>query len=184
MYTVYQFVNKNNGRKYYGITKNLRTRLASHKYAALRGYKSPFYCAVRKHGWDNFEVVVLHEGLSPEDAGKIEIDLIAGDTNCYNLHLGGKIGFDASTLPEDRKENWLANMRKARQGRKPALGMRHTEENKKLFAESSRKYWDNQETYNWDEIKHLSFREASKQFGISKTHYHRLRKRNGISDSV
>lgn len=182
MYVVYAIINKQSGRKYYGITKNFKRRMASHKYAALSGsYKSPIYDSIRSYGWDGFDKVILHEGLSPEQAGKIEIDLIANDDKCYNLHLGGKIGFDARLLPEERVANWKAAMKKARQGRTPAKGMKHSEENKKVFADVSRKYWDSQETYDPVQVCSVPFREASKLYGVSKTHYHRLRKRLSLS---
>jgi group I intron endonuclease len=181
---VYQFVNRVSGRKYYGITKNIHTRTSAHKSAAKRGAKSPFYCSVRKYGWECFELSILHSNLPQEDASKLEIALIATDDRCYNLHLGGKIGFDIRLLPEERLRSLKEKLRAGRKDRKPALGMKHTELNRKLFADVSRKYWDSQETYTWEDIKNLSFQKASKQFGISKTHYYRLRKRHGTNDSM
>ena len=182
---VYQIVNTVSGRKYYGITKNVRARMASHRWAALRGgYKSPLYDAIRSYGWDAFEVQTLHENLSEEEACKCEIELIASDSNCYNLHLGGHVGFDIRTLPEERQSEWKAKLSTKRRGKKPALGMKHTEENKQLFKQVSREYWDTQDTYEWKEIGKLSFKEAHTKYGISKTHYYRLRKRDKISDLV
>lgn len=57
--------------------------------------------------------------------------------------------------------------------------MKHTEENRLLFSKVSKEYWDSQETYNWEEIKKYSHKEAKKIFGISTTHYYRLKKQNG-----
>ena len=182
MYVVYVIKNKQSGRKYYGITKRFVARMSAHKHAAL-SKKSPLYNAIRSYGWDNFECVVLHEGLTAEQAGQIEIDLIAEDETCYNLHLGGKIGFDIRLLPEKRVNKWKSALKQARQGRTPSKGMKHSEDNKKFFADVSRKYWDSQTTYDSAQVCAVPFREASKLYGVSKTHYHRLRKRLGSNDS-
>jgi predicted DNA-binding protein (UPF0251 family) len=55
--------------------------------------------------------------------------------------------------------------------------MTHSEENKRLFSEVSKAYWDTQQTYKIDDVCTLSFRQAHEQYGISKTHYYRLLKR-------
>ena len=80
---------------------------------------------------------------------------------------------------------WKTKIREARKGRTPALGMKHTEENKKLFKQVSLDYWSTQNTYdkNAKEILQLSHKEAKEQFGISTTHYYRLKKRFATNDS-
>jgi len=93
----------------------------------------------------------------------------------YNVHKGGEIG---NFLPEgERKEAWRTKLKLARVGRKPALGMKHSEENKKLFSKVSNEYWDSQEKYNSEKVLSVGFSESNKLYGISKTHYYRLRKR-------
>ena len=79
------------------------------------------------------------------------------------------------------KKRWIDNLKRGRVGKKPALGMRHTRENRQLFSRVSREYWDNQDTYidNAEDILKLSHREAKKVFGISTTHYYRLKKMVG-----
>lgn len=185
MWNVYQIVNRVSGRKYYGIAKNTRLRWNAHKHSALTARKkSPLYDSIRSYGLDQFEMEVLHTGLSPEEAGHIEIGLIAADTTCYNLHLGGKIGFDIRLLSEDRQKQWKAKLSEKRAGRTPALGMTHTDENKKLFSQVAREYWESRKTYTWEDMKELSFIEAHTKFGISKTHYYRLRKRDKSNDLI
>lgn len=88
----------------------------------------------------------------------------------YNILDGG-----TSYFPIKDKEEWLRKMKVGRIGKTPALGMKHTEENKKLFSKVSREYWDSQYTYDRSEIIKLSFKEAKLKFGISKTHYYRIR---------
>lgn len=185
MWNVYQIVNSVNGKKYYGITNNLQRRLANHKHAALTADKrSPLYCSIRKHGWDKFSMELLQGGLTAEEAGVLEMKLISQDANCYNLHLGGHIGFDIRMLPEDRISQWKERLSAGREGKKPALGMKHTEENKQLFQQVSRKYWDTQKTYDLDAVKELSFKQAKLKYGISKTHYYRLRRRDKSNDLI
>lgn len=85
-------------------------------------------------------------------------------------------------LPDSKQAEWKSKLSEKRKGRKPALGMQHTDENRALFQKLSREYWSTQHTYCWDDIKDLSFREANEKYGISKTHYYRLRKRSKTND--
>lgn len=183
---VYKSTNVKSGHNYYGITNNLYNRKAAHKSRAKKYFKTkqktPFYCAINKYGWNNFVWEVIFDGTS-EEAASLEIKLISEDKNCYNLHEGGTIGFSMRKKSKEDYEEWKSKLIKARQGRKPALGMSHSNENKKLFSDISRKWWDSQETYSWKDIKDLTFKEANLQFGISKTHYYRLKKRLGNNES-
>jgi len=169
---LYQAQNKINGKKYYGITVNLPRRKAVHKYCALSGMKSKFYTAIRKHGWENFEWTILEEGTDSNIAQR-EIELIANDPNCYNLHPGGKQGFNVMT--SDRAEEWVAKLRKARKGRKPFAGKNHSGITKKLCGEYGKLRWDIYGRYP-SEVLDYCFKEANQKFGISKTHYYRLKK--------
>ena len=54
---------------------------------------------------------------------------------------------------------------------------------KQICTESSKKYWDSVETYDWNNIKNYSHKEAKEKFGISTTHYYRLRKQFGNNES-
>jgi hypothetical protein len=101
----------------------------------------------------------------------VETGLISNNDNTYNLAPGGLNSFVVTD-----KESWIGKLKKARIGGTPALGMSHTEENKKLFSKVSKEWWSSQETYNPECVLKLSFKEAHKEFGISKTHYYRLRR--------
>lgn len=173
---LYQIVNKVSGNKYYGIAVNTRKRMYVHKHCWKNGTKSPLYDAMRKYGWDSFELEVLEEGAPDYIAAK-EIELIASDPNCYNLHLGGHIGFSMTRHGKTDEEValWRARLRNGRKGKTPALGMRHTEETKKLCAEYGKLRWDIHGRYP-AEVLSYSFAEANRRYGISKTHYYRLRK--------
>jgi hypothetical protein len=73
------------------------------------------------------------------------------------------------------------DLKEKRKGRKPALGMKHTEDNKKKFGEFGKMRWDIYGRYP-DDVINYSFNEAKEKYGISKTHYYRLRKLGGSNE--
>ena len=171
---LYQATNTQTGNKYYGITKSFKSRISSHKCHVLKGTKTKFYDAVRSYGWDSFVWEVLEEGESAVICQK-EIDLIKSDSSCYNLHPGGKLGFSIMTLSDERITAWKSKIRAKRKGKQPALGMHHTDATKKLCGEYGKLRWDIHGRYP-TEVLDYGFTESNKRFGISKTHYYRLRK--------
>lgn len=92
MFTVYCHINKINGKKYVGITKqNPETR-----WHSGNGYNNNeyFWRAIKKYGWENFDHKILYENLTKEEAEKIEIQLIAEWKTTdraygYNIANGG-----------------------------------------------------------------------------------------------
>ena len=74
-FTVYQHISKIDGRRYIGITKH-------NPYRRWRpdgsGYKScpHFWRAIQMYGWNSFEHEIIAEGLTEEEASKMEISLI------------------------------------------------------------------------------------------------------------
>lgn len=187
---VYKVTNKISKKCYYGITENLYNRKANHKNRSKkenrnkRGGKTPFYDAIRKYGWENFNWEIIFEG-SKKECSSLEIKLIKRDINCYNLHEGGSIGFSMKNKTTEEFNEWKNKLKKARKGKKPALGMSHSEENKKLFKKCSDKYWSTQKTYNSVEIlnygKIHGMTKTLKKYGISKTHYYKF-KRTSINE--
>lgn len=181
MYKVYKITNKVNNKYYIGMTKQeLGKRFSQHKNASKKAsVKNYLYNAMKKYGVENFEIEELFQFKNREDCCDKEIECISQNPNGYNLAKGGNIGFSMLTKSEEEVLQWKESLSKSREGRKPALGMKHTEENKLLFSKVSKEYWDSQETYDWEEIKHYSHKEAKEKFGISTTHYYRLKKQNG-----
>lgn len=91
-YTVYMHVTRANGKKYIGISINPVQR-----WANGRGYyrNKHFTDAIIKYGWDNFDHMILHTGLSKDEACKIEQSLIRQHKTQdkrfgYNLTSGGE----------------------------------------------------------------------------------------------
>ena len=174
---LYKITNTVNGHVYIGITRTaINVRWKSHVYSARHNIKSALYDAMRSYGIDKFIIECIKEFDSEQDLLQAEKDTIAyyrqlhGKT--YNILNGG-----ASYFPIKDMEAHKANLRERRKGRKPALGKKHSDENKKLFSDVSKAYWATQDTFDEVEIAKLSFKEAHEQYGISKTHYYRLRNR-------
>lgn len=171
---LYMWQNNVSGNSYYGITKETVRRNISHRYSARGKSKTPFYDSIRAYGWEQFEFTILSEG-SDTHIAMLEQQCIAYDATCYNLHQGGHIGFDVSTKTEKEVASWKDKLRCARKGRTPAAGMTHTEETKRLCGDYGKLRWDMYGRYP-KEVLDYGFTESNRKFGISKTHYYRLRK--------
>lgn len=61
-YCVYKITNKLNGKIYIGMSKNLKNRWSANGIHYKQSKR--FYNAIQKYGWNNFEKIVLVEGLS------------------------------------------------------------------------------------------------------------------------
>ena len=78
----------------------------------------PFYNAIQKYGWDNFEHLILYESLTEKQACKIEMELIEAFDTCdaeygYNATIGGQ-GSNGHKMSDEGKER----LRKLFTGRK------------------------------------------------------------------
>lgn len=93
---IYRIQNKHNNKSYVGKTEqSLRNRLRRHKAEMTRGTNRPLYNSWRKHGFDQFDVVILEE---------VDNDLLIQreqfwikQENCihphgYNFTVGGEGG--------------------------------------------------------------------------------------------
>lgn len=107
-YKVYVHVNKSNGKKYVGITK----QIPEHRWQHGCGYKynnnTYFWNAINRYTWDGFEHLILEDGLSFEQAKAKERYYIAlYKSNLpefgYNLTMGGD-GFLGMKRSEETKE--------------------------------------------------------------------------------
>lgn len=109
-YTVYKHVSPS-GKVYIGIT----SKKPEKRWDNGKGYRDCPHMsrAVAKYGWDNFEHVILAQGLSKEEAEVMEVRLIAehqsnnGDYG-YNVDNGGSSPGRASA--ETRKKMSLSHM--------------------------------------------------------------------------
>lgn len=126
---VYVHINKQNGKRYVGIT----SQKVEYRWNYGEGYKnSPhFYAAIHKYGWDGFEHVVLFDYLTEQEAKYKEIELIAewstrDNRYGYNVSAGGEgaYGYKPS---EEVRQKWSASR----------TGSKRTEETKKRMSENS-----------------------------------------------
>lgn len=160
-WTVYMHTNKVNNKVYVGITSqttNGRWRLDGGGYLRKNkdgSYAQPkFARAIEKYGWDNFDHIVWADGLSHNDACRIEKLLIGiwDSIDCgYNMTTGGEGTYGISRYGEDNpfygkrhSEEARLKMSKAREGRfvlenNPFYGRHHTDETKKLIQEANGK---------------------------------------------
>jgi group I intron endonuclease len=181
MFILYKITNTKNNSIYIGVTKkSIQTRFKQHVNAAKRGTSSRLYNAMRKYGVDSFVCDVLQIYDTEDAMLSAEKQLITyirlTKIQCYNILIGG-----SKIHPIKDKDAWIEKLKSARAGRTPALGMKHTEDNKKLFGEFGKMRWDLYGRYP-KEVTDYGFSEAHKKFGISKTHYYRLRKERMLSN--
>lgn len=123
-YVVYKVTNTVNGKFYIGITNNIKTRWSGNgtQYRTRGGNLTsrPFWNAIQKYGWENFEKEILISNLSMEEAFEKERELIMNmKSNVkgigYNVAPGGNGGVIYKTHP------------------KGMLGKHHTKENKERY---------------------------------------------------
>lgn len=96
-YSIYKITNKINQKIYIGLTKtSVQLRWKKHVGAALRCEdNSIFHYAIKKYRPENFEIEILIEGLSLEEAYEKEKYYIAyydsfNKNKGYNMTLGGE----------------------------------------------------------------------------------------------
>lgn len=99
MYYVYMHINKANGKKYIGVTNNIKRRwgVSGAEYKPNSNKNWPFVSALRKYGWDGFEHKIFKCVDTAEEAFLLEKFLIMVlDTQNrkfgYNLSPGGNGG--------------------------------------------------------------------------------------------
>lgn len=186
MYYLYRLTNTLSGTVYYGISNNPRQRFATHKHVAKAGkLKSKLADAMRAYGADKFSLEVVQEFSSREAAYAAEVEVIAHNkaagTKSYNLHPGGSGGFSMMEKSDEEIQQWRAKQRLARKGKTPALGMKHTEETKALCGEYGKLRWDIHGRYDVDAVVSLRCVDAMRKYGVSKTHYYRLKRQHTSS---
>ena len=74
-YILYCHTNKQNEKKYVGITKRSLTQRAGTDGIGYKGCPK-FYNAIQKYGWDNFSHQIIEKNLSEQEALEKEVQLI------------------------------------------------------------------------------------------------------------
>lgn len=127
-------INKLNNKCYIGITCNSTARRwqngSGYMHKENGRYHQPkFANAINKYGWENFEHIILEDGLSKDEACEKEkyyISYFNTIENGYNCYDGGDVGRLGKPHSEETKR-LLSNMLK---------GRRHTKEAKRKITEA------------------------------------------------
>lgn len=87
---VYKIENKINKKIYVGQTNNLDRRMQEHKHDERNNH--PVHNAIKKYGWENFEVSVLYYGVNYNEKEKEYIKLYKSNRKeyGYNITAGGQ----------------------------------------------------------------------------------------------
>ena len=194
---VYMHVNKENGKKYIGIT----CQEPKKRWRNGKGYKNgSFANAINKYGWDNFEHKILYTKLNKENACKKEKELISkyhtmNSKYGYNLCEGGNVttGYHHSKSSREKMSKLKKGMYDGKNnpmyGRKgnlsPVYGKHFTEEHKIKISEAKKgKYTNyikslrkkvNQYTLDGEFIKTWdSIADAERELKLKGTHISRV----------
>jgi len=151
-YIIYMHVNKINGKKYIGQTKNKpseRFGLEGQHYLIRNKngiYRHPkFARAINKYGWDTFEHIILEEcnENNVDEREKFYIALYNSMEDGYNLTSGGsgggKLSEESRKRISDNQKRRLKNPEYVEYLRNINLGENNHQYGKSLSAETKRK---------------------------------------------
>ena len=209
VWCVYMHKNKINNKVYIGMTKDIKSRWKCngihYKPPKDKENTRPFWNAIIKYGWDNFEHIVLVDNLTETEAIQLEIELIAkynarNREFGYNVAKGGNGGevyieHPRGMLGKTHTEEWCKEHSERMSGEnnpfygkdwedygghpRGFLGRHHTEENKKtmtLKAVECTKKKILAIFPNGEEIIFSSLEETMKELQISSTIAYKLLK--------
>ena len=112
IWSVYVHTNKQNGKKYVGITSAKPERRWNNGLGYLQC--SAMNNAIRKYGWDGFEHFVFPDKYTKTEACLLERMLIKSlhsnvNENGYNIDIGGSCGASGRILSEETKKKISQN---------------------------------------------------------------------------
>lgn len=95
-YCIYEHINKSNGKKYIGLTKQNPPEKRWGKNGSGYSKNKHFARAINKYSWDGFEHDILFESLTEKQAVKKEKQLIKKHKSNnpkygYNNSKGGEV---------------------------------------------------------------------------------------------
>lgn len=127
-YKVYKYTCLINGKIYIGKTCQSLARRAKYRGTGYKGSVA-FYNAIKKYNWDNFQGVILEEGLSAEEASEREIYWIK-KLNSTDRSIGYNIQDQIYSKVTDGTRRKLKEA-----GKSHMLGKRLSEETKKKIRD-------------------------------------------------
>lgn len=98
IYSIYKIQNKLNGKCYIGFDSNYPNRIRDHITESKKSRRNTkFYNAIRKYGWENFDITVLYQSKEFEHTLNVMENhfITENDSyhNGYNSTTGGERGF-------------------------------------------------------------------------------------------
>lgn len=166
-YFIYMISNNINGKIYIGKTIDPDKRWRRHRNRAASNDKR--YCyyihrALNKYGWRNFTFEVIEQHQNKKDQNEAEKFWIAYykfiGAQVYNLTNGGE-GCDGRVVSEEtRRKISIAH-----------LGMKHSNETRKLISENGKRRFQDLDQYNKMLIQN---KKIAKTKGSEKTNFTKL----------
>ena len=154
------------GRVYIGMTG----QKPEVRWQSGTGYKTNTYFtrSINKYGWQNFKHEIIAQGLSKEQAQKLEIRLIAeyksNDRKCgFNISVGG----------ESHKGVKISEWHKERV-RQANIGKTVSQETREKLSAASKKTWS--DPAHIERICQLNIGEKNPQYGKKKTDEEKLKR--------
>lgn len=118
---IYLLTNKINGKRYIGFTIHFKRRMREHRRCETNTKnRSPIASAIRKYGWDAFQVSILAESWDTEYAQSVlesqfirEYDSLVSNGLGYNMTGGGQ-GTHGLKFTEARRKKMSIGIKKAK----------------------------------------------------------------------
>jgi group I intron endonuclease len=169
-YIVYVIENNINHKKYFGVTsQSIKSRWKAHLDKVKSGSLYALHSSIRKYGINNFYMVLLHSGLTPEEAGELERDYIKENNsivpNGYNMVEGG-LGII----------NWTESMRKSQSEKARIVTLRRYENDGEREKQSAltKKLWQD-DVYRRNHARHPGGGSFWKGKKLSEEHVNKLK---------
>lgn len=164
-YTVYKHVAPD-GRLYIGITKNKPTQ----RWQGGSGYKGNTYFtrAIKKYGWENFQHIIIAEGLDEQSAKELEIKLIA-----ENKSNQRKYGFNISSGGESKSGTTISDWQKQRIS-EASKGKIVSAKTRKKLSIATQKTWANPDFVQ--HMREINMGAKNPQYGTIRTEKERLQR--------
>lgn len=200
MYSVYKHTlpreisGKDNDMVYIGITRCKPIK----RWSNGKGYKNNdyFWRAIQKYGWNNFLHEVLFEGLSCNEAGQKESELIAKYKSNqnefgYNFQSGGTSGY---IYTESTRQKMRENHADFSGKNHPLYGKHHSEDTKIVLSEKAKERYKDGNYLNkgWkhsEETKKKMSEIAKERFSVSENNpfynkHHTAETKNKLSEKA
>ena len=161
---IYKLTNKVNGKVYIGQTvKSLDWRMKQHLSKVNVGSNTYIHNAIRKYGWDNFDVEVVANASSKEELDYLEkyyIKQYDSVNTGYNLSFGGDDNCMNCPKTKDKHDRI---MRTPEVRAKISASMKKyiaehgvSDEHRKHVSEGLRRFYDSGKKPNYKQPFHLS----------------------------